>query len=238
MKLSFITLFEGLISPYFKESILARAHKKGLFELEFIELRAYASTRLKKVDDYKIGGGAGLVMQAEPLFECLSAFCGQNPKAHLIFPNPSGKIFIQKDAKRLAQKEHIAFVCGRYEGIDERVIEVFANENLSLGDFVLTGGELAALAMSDAILRNIKGVLGNSQSLAEESYENELLEAPSFSKPFEFCYKNEKFLAPSAFLKGNHAKIASLKQNLALCKSRFYNPALYQQRKTRTNDEK
>ncbi|TQR41238.1 tRNA (guanosine(37)-N1)-methyltransferase TrmD [Campylobacter sp. MIT 12-8780] len=231
MKFSFITLFPELIQPYFKDSILARAEQKELLEFEFYNPRDFSTDKHKKVDGYKIGGGAGLLLQTQPLFDCLYSMQEKDFNTHFIFLNPCGKVFKQKDARRLAHKKHICFVCGRYEGIDERVSEEFANEIFSIGDFVLTGGELGALVLCDAISRNIKGVLGNSLSLDEESFENDLLEAPSFSKPFIFEKNNKKFLTPSAFLKGNHAKIASLKEKLALCKTSFFNPSLYQKRK-------
>ncbi|MBM0636993.1 tRNA (guanosine(37)-N1)-methyltransferase TrmD [Campylobacter sp. VicNov18] len=227
MKFGFVSLFPHLMEFYFQDSILARAQKKGLFQTYFINPRDFSKDLYHKVDDYKIGGGAGLLMQIEPLYEALKYIKMKEKHTHFIFLNPSGKTFNQKDAKRLSKKENIVFVCGRYEGIDERVLEIYANEVLSIGDFILTGGELPALSMCDAILRNVPGVLGNLQSLEEESFENTLLEAPSFAKPFVFEKENEKFSTPSEFLKGNHAKIASLKTTLASCKTKFFRPDLF-----------
>lgn len=227
MKFTFVSLFPHLIKFYFEDSILARAKEKKLFDLEFLNPRAFSTNVYHKVDDYKIGGGAGLLMQIEPLYDTLNFIKQKETKAHFIFLNPSAKAFNQKDAKRLSKKEHIVFVCGRYEGIDERVVELFADELFSIGDFVLTGGELPALVLCDAILRNVKGVLGNSQSLEEESFESDLLEAPSFTKPFIFERNFENFKAPSVFLKGNHAKIKALKTTLALCKTKFFRPDLF-----------
>ena len=228
MKFSFVSLFCEILYPYFEYSILARAKARNLISTDFFNPRDFSKDVRKKVDSYKIGGGAGLLMQVEPLCECLEHIHKSNSNTHFVFLNPAGKPFTQKDAKRLAKKEHICFVCGRYEGIDERVLELFANEVFSLGSFVLTGGELAALCMSDAISRNINGVLGNSQSLDEESFEDNLLEAPSFAKPFSFNYKNENLNTTSAFLKGNHGKIIALKKTLSLAKTKFFNPTLYQ----------
>ncbi|ELK3775183.1 tRNA (guanosine(37)-N1)-methyltransferase TrmD, partial [Campylobacter jejuni] len=212
---------------YFQDSILARAKEKKLFKLNFYNPRDFSKNSYHKVDNYKIGGGAGLLMQAEPMYEVLRSIQEKKENPYFIFLNPSGKTFNQKDAKRLSKKEHIVFVCGRYEGIDERVLEIFANEVFSIGDFILTGGELPALVMCDAILRNVNGVLGNMESLEEESFENNLLEAPAFSKPFIFEKKNKKFYTPSEFLKGNHARIASLKTTLASCKTKFFRPDLF-----------
>lgn len=175
-------------------------------------------------------------------------------RPHIIFLTPCAKPFTQNDAKRLAKKPHIAFVCGRYEGVDERAIEVFADEVFCIGDFILTGGELAALCMCDSIARNISGVLGNSESLQGESFENYLLEAPVFARhikgekildrPFtdfstaDFGFscqasaKNDKnfvnFIAPSVYSKGNHSKISTLKNDLAVCKTRYFRPNLFE----------
>ncbi|KAA6224750.1 MULTISPECIES: tRNA (guanosine(37)-N1)-methyltransferase TrmD [unclassified Campylobacter] len=229
MKLSFVSLFSNLIEFYFSDSILSRARKNNLFSLNFINPRDFSKDIHKKVDDYKIGGGAGLLMQIQPLFDSLEFIKKQDSKAHFIFLNPCAKTFTQKDAKRLSKKEHIVFVCGRYEGIDERVIELFANEIFSVSDVILTGGELAALVLSDAILRNVDEVLGNEKSLEEESFEDNLLEAPAFAKPFDFdtSKKAKIFNPPSVFLKGNHAKIADLKYILASCKTKFFRPDLF-----------
>ncbi|MBS4240552.1 tRNA (guanosine(37)-N1)-methyltransferase TrmD [Campylobacter vulpis] len=227
MKITFVSLFPHLIEFYFKDSILAKALHKGIFSLDFQNPRSFSKDKYKKVDDYKIGGGAGLLMQIAPLFECLEQIRQKEKNPHFIFLSPSAKSFHQKDAKRLSQKSNLIFVCGRYEGIDERIVEEFANELFSVGDFILTGGELPALCLCDAILRNVNGVLGNSQSLEEESFENQLLEAPSFAKPLIFEKNLKKFYANSVFLKGNHAKIAALKNTLASCKTKFFRPDLF-----------
>jgi len=149
-----------------------------------------------------------------------------SPAAHIIFLSPVAKTFTQNDAKRLADKKHIVFVSGRYEGIDERVIEAYADELFSIGDFILTGGELASMVICDAISRNVESVLGNSDSLSVESFEDALLEAPSFSKPVD--YEGNKVI--SEFLKGNHSKITDLKRGLALCKTKYFRPDLYKQK--------
>ncbi|EAK0817622.1 tRNA (guanosine(37)-N1)-methyltransferase TrmD [Campylobacter lari] len=228
MKYTFVSLFPELIEPYFKTSILARAKEKGILEFDFVNPRNFTTNKHLKVDDYKIGGGAGLLLQAQPLYDCLTHIKSQDKNTHFIFLLPCAKTFKQIDAKRLSIKEHICFVCSRYEGLDERIVEEFANEVFSIGDFILTGGELASLVMCDAISRNIQDVLGNSESLSEESFENDLLEAPSFSKPFVFEKENKKFYVPSEFLKGNHAKITALKTTLASCKTKYFRPDLYQ----------
>jgi tRNA (guanine37-N1)-methyltransferase len=186
------------------------------------------------VDDTAVGGGAGMVMNPQPLYDCLSELKKQDEDVHIVFLTPVAKPFRQNDAKRLSKKSHIAFVSGRYEGIDERVIEEFGDEVFSIGDYILTGGELPSLVMCDAISRNVDGVLGNSDSLVTESFEMELLEAPSFSKPQVF----QKNSVPSEYLKGNHSKIRSLKLALSECKTKFFRPEQLLKHRTRKSYEK
>lgn len=228
MKFSFVTLFPDLISGYFNDSILSRAIEKGLLEIDYVNPRDKSQDKWKKVDDTAVGGGAGMVMTPQPLFDTLSLL--QESDVHIIFATPVGKPFNQNDAKRLAKKKHIAFVSGRYEGIDERVIEVFADEVFSIGDYILTGGELPSLVMADAISRNVEGVLGNQGSLDEESFESFLLEAPAFAKPPNY----ENRAAPSEYIKGNRANISALKILLSECKTKYFRPdqlKKYQRRK-------
>ena len=161
-----------------------------------------------------------MLMTCQPLFDCIDEIKRKNSNAYIIFPLASAKLFTQNDAKRLAKKENLVFVSGRYEGIDERVIEKYANEVFCIGEFVLTGGELPSLTMCDAISRNIKGVLGNAKSLDIESYENKLLEAPSFAKPNEI----QNLCVVKEFLKGNHSRISDLKSKMSSCKTKYYRP--------------
>jgi len=233
MRFGFVTLFEGLISGYFEHSILKRAVENGIIETYFLNPTNYSKDRFKRVDNYQAGGGAGMVMKCEPFFDLLEeAEKKDNP--YIIFPLPAAKRFTQNDAKRLAKKKNIVFVSGRYEGIDERVIEEFADEVFSIGDYILTGGELASLVICDAVSRNIDGVLGNSDSLTVESFETPLLEAPSFSKPRVY----DSLSVPSEYLKGNHSKIRSLKLALSECKTKFFRPEQLLKHRTRKSYEK
>ncbi len=234
MTFTYVTLFSNLVEGYFQDSILKRAMEKGLFCVEYLNPRDYTTNKHGKVDDTAVGGGAGMVMTPQPLFDALAALREKDPDVHIVFPAPAGKPFVQNDAKRLAKKKHIAFVSGRYEGIDERVIETFADELFSIGDYVLTGGELPSLVMSDAIARNIDGVLGNSESLDMESFETPLLEAPSFGKPPLF----REIGVPSELLKGNHSRIAALKSALSECKTKFFRPEQLIKHRKRTLYEK
>lgn len=231
MRFTYVTLFSNLIEGYFQDSILKRAIDAGCFHVGFLNPRDYSASKHHKVDDTAVGGGAGMVMTPQPLFDALSTL---ENDAHIIFVAPVGKQFTQNDAKRLATKKHVVFVSGRYEGIDERVLERFADEVFSIGDYVLTGGELPSLVMTDAIVRNLEGVLGNSESLEYESFETPLLEAPSFGKPPLY----EDMAAPSEYLKGNHSKIQALKSALSECKTKYFRPEQLIKHTIRTSYEK
>ncbi len=231
MKFTFVTLFPALIEGYFSESILKRAIEDGKIGIDFYNPRSFTADKHRRVDAPMIGGGAGMLMTPQPLVDTLKELKAKSPKAHMVFLSPVAKKFTQNDAKRLAHKEHIVLVSGRYEGIDERVIEGYADELFSIGDYILTGGELASMVLCDAISRNVEGVLGNSDSLDVESFEEALLEAPSFTKPKS--YEGNEVI--SEFLKGNHSKITDLKRGLALCKTKYFRPDLY---KKRYNHEK
>jgi len=223
MHFSFITLFPNLIKGYFSESILKRAIEDEKISIDFYNPRDFTTDKHNRVDAPMIGGGAGMLMTPQPLMDTLEKVKVDSPEAHIVFLSPVAKTFTQNDAKRLAKKEHIVFVSGRYEGIDERVIERHADELFSIGDFILTGGELASMVVCDAISRNVDAVLGNSDSLSVESFEEALLEAPSFTKPKN--YEGNEVV--SEFLKGNHSKITDLKRGLALCKTKYFRPDLY-----------
>ena len=228
MKFNFITLFPNIIEGYFRDSILKRAIDNNLIEIDFFNPRDYTTNKHNKVDDAKIGGGAGMLMSIQPIEDAIGAV----GDSKIIFLTPVAKPFRQVDAKRLAKEESVTFVCGRYEGFDERLIEIYADEVFSIGDYILTGGELGAMVMCDAISRNVSGVLGNSQSLVEESFEDMALEAPSFTKPKKY----KENCVVSEFLKGNHSKIASIKHWLSQYKTKYFRPDIYIHVKAR--DEK
>ena len=223
MQFSFVTLFPDLIKGYFSQSILKRAIEDDKLEIDFYNPRDFTTDKHHRVDAPMIGGGAGMLMMPQPLMDTLATVKNNSPQAHIIFLTPVAKKFTQNDAKRLAKKTHIVFVSGRYEGLDERVIEAYADELFSIGDFILTGGELASMVVCDAISRNVDDVLGNCDSLSVESFEDNLLEAPSFTKPIN--YEGNEVV--SEFLKGNHSKITDLKRGLALCKTKYFRPDLY-----------
>ncbi|MDQ7086105.1 MAG: tRNA (guanosine(37)-N1)-methyltransferase TrmD [Sulfurovum sp.] len=223
MHFSFVTLFPQLIEGYFCESILKRAIEDQKISIDFYNPRDYTTDKHKRVDAPMVGGGAGMLMTPQPLIDTLLAIKASSAQAHVVLLTPVAKLFKQNDAKRLATKSHLVFVSGRYEGLDERIVEGYVDEVLSVGDFILTGGELASMVLCDAVSRNIEGVLGNSDSLSIESFEEDVLEAPSFTKPIN--YEGNKVV--SELLKGNHSKIIDLKRGLALCKTKYFRPDLY-----------
>lgn len=223
MKFTFVTLFPNIIEGYFSDSILKLAIERTRIEIDFYNPRDYTTNKHNKVDKPMIGGGAGMLMMPQPLFDTVDAIKNISPDAYIVLATPVGKPFIQNDAKRLAKKGHIVFVSGRYEGVDERFIEQKVDELFSIGDFILTGGELPSMVMCDAIARNVSGVLGNSDSLSIESFELSSLEAPSFSKPKVYQESD----VPSELLKGNHGKIADLKNAMARAKTKYFRPDMH-----------
>ncbi len=234
MRFTFVTLFSSIVEGYFSDSIMERAKEKGLLGFDYLNPRDFTKDKHRKVDDTMAGGGAGMVMMPQPLSDALAHLKEESPQVHLIFTTPVGKPFTQKDARRLSKKSHVAFVSGRYEGIDERVIEIWADECFSIGDYILTGGELASMVMADAIGRLVPGVLGNVESLETESFESMLLEAPTFTRPKSF----HNLSIPSELLKGNHSKINALKKTMALSKTKYFRPERYLKFTQRDSDEK
>ncbi len=217
MKINFVSIFPNLIAPYFEDSILKRAIDRGIVEISFINPRDFSKNRYRKVDLPLIGGGAGMLMTIQPLVDALNSI---EEESRIIALSPTGKKFTQKDAIRFAKFDSITLISGRYEGVDERIVECCIDEVISIGDYILTGGEVASLVVADATIRNLEGVLGNSESLEGESFENYLLESPNFAKPVDGV--------PSIYLSGNHKKVGELRNRLSELKTQFFRPDLYQ----------
>jgi tRNA (guanine37-N1)-methyltransferase len=217
MKIVFFSLFPSLILPYFEDSVLKKAKEKNLFEVEVVDFRNFSNDKHHKVDTQIAGGGAGMIIDNQALRNALNLYKNEYQNAKTIFLTPVGKPYNQKDAVRFSKFDTLFLVCGRYEGFDERLIEDFADEVISVGDFILTGGEVAALCVADSVLRNVPGVLGNFDSLKEESFNENLLEAPQFSKMGNI---------PSILKSGNHKKIEKWKKELSLRKTLFHRPDL------------
>ncbi len=194
-----LTLFPEMILQGLSPSIIGRAARGGLLSLNAVDIRAYTQDRHGKVDDYPYGGGAGMLMQAQPVYDAHRAVTGGRA-VRTIYVTPQGKPFTQRMAQDFAREEELVFLCGHYEGIDERVLERVVTDQVSIGDYVLTGGELAAMVMIDAIGRLIPGVLGNGESASEESFFNDLLEYPQYSRPEEW----QGMRVPQVLLSGDH----------------------------------
>ena len=205
MRYHVLTLFPEMIIQGLDNSILKRAAQKDLISFEAVNIRDYAFNKHNKVDDYTYGGGAGMLMQAEPVYlayEDLMKKCNKE-KTRVIYMTPQGKTFDQAMAKELSQYEDLVFLCGHYEGIDERVLEEIVTDNVSIGDYVLTGGELPAMVMIDSISRLVPGVLSNDESACTESFQDGLLEYPQYSRPEVWHDK----AVPDILLSGDHARV-------------------------------
>lgn len=213
MRFDILTLFPDMIDSVLKESILGRAVQKNILEINCIQIRDFAFNKHRKVDDYPYGGGTGMVMQAEPIFQAYKSIIQDlDYKPYTIYMSPQGKTLRQSYAKRLAKKDHIVILCGHYEGIDQRVLDEIVDEEISLGDFVLTGGEIAAMALVDATARMIDGVLKEEASYSEESHFNGLLEYPQYTRP---AIWNDKKV-PDVLLNGNHKEISEWKRRKSI----------------------
>jgi tRNA (guanine37-N1)-methyltransferase len=216
------TIFPGAFSGPLTESIIQRARDQGVIEIHLHDIREWATDRHRSVDDYPYGGGAGMVMMAPPIVDAVEAVLGDAlDGTPVLLPSPAGETFNQVIAVELARRDRVALVCGRYEGIDERVIEILGARELSLGDFVMTGGELAAAVMIDVIARLIPGVIDES-SLAEESHSSGLLEYPQYTRPPEY----RGLTVPEILLSGHHARVDAWRRQQALLRTRARRPDL------------
>ena len=220
-----LTLFPDMIRDGFQTSITGRAVEKGILTLETINIRDFSVNKHNRVDDYPYGGGAGMVMQAEPV--CLayeSVAAGLEKKPRVLYMSPQGKVFDQRMAEELAAEEELVFLCGHYEGIDERVLEEIVTDYISIGDYVLTGGELPAMVLIDAVSRLVPGVLNNGESAQTESHANGLLEYPQYSRP-EIWHERR---VPEVLLSGHHANIEKWRMEQSLERTKERRPELYE----------
>ncbi len=233
MEINILTLFPSMFSSPLSESIIKRAVNKKVVEINLVNIRDFAEDKHKTVDDTPYGGGAGMVLKPDVMDSALRGIVGKNRgKYHVVLLTPQGKRFEQNDAARLSQKNNLILICGHYEGFDERIREHMVDEEISLGDFVLSGGEIAAMAVTDAVVRLLPGALGKDESTGEESFSlkdesgNILLEYPQYTKPFD--YKGWK--VPEVLTSGNHAEIK--KWRLGQAKERTLRKGEQAQKKT------
>ncbi len=213
MRIDILTLFPQMCDAVMSESIIGRARKAGNVEINCIDIRDYTLDKHRRVDDKPYGGGMGMIMAAQPVYDCFESLCKEiGKKPHLIYLTPQGKILTQKRVIELAQLDHLALLCGHYEGIDERVIEQLKPEEISVGDYVLTGGELPALIVADSVCRMLPGVLSSSECYEQESHFASLLEYPQYTHPSEWKGR----AVPDVLLSGHHANVEKWRREKAL----------------------
>lgn len=223
MRYHVLTLFPEMILQGLHTSIIGRAVQRGVISIEAVNIRDHADNAYGKVDDYPYGGGAGMVMQAEPVFRAYEAVAARIPKKpRVLHMTPQGQVFTQQMAAEFAQEEDLIFLCGHYEGIDERVLEEIVTDHVSIGDYVLTGGELPAMVMIDAISRLIPGALNNRESAQYDSFQDGLLEYPQYSRPQEWHGRQ----VPDVLLSGHHANVEKWRREQSLLRTRQRRPDL------------
>ena len=238
MRIDIATLFPEMCERVLSESIIGRARQRGYIELACHQIRDYTTNRQKQVDDYPYGGGPGMVMQAQPIYDCCAAVLQAaaaegRARPHVVFMTAGGTPLTQQVCKRLAKEESLLLVCGHYEGIDERVIEALADEEISIGDYVLTGGELAALVVADSVFRLQPGVLACAEGYEDESFYSGLLEYPQYTRPEEW----HGMRVPDVLLSGHHANIGAWRAQQALARTRMRRPDLYAAYLARQKDD-
>lgn len=220
-----LTLFPDIFKPVLNESIIGRAQEKKIIEINTINIRDFSLDKHRKVDNYPYGGGTGMVMMAQPIYDAyLSIVEKLDYKPKVIYLSPQGKLFHQKMAERLKEEKHLILLCGHYEGIDERIIEEIVDEEISIGDYVLTGGELPAMVLIDCISRLVPGVLASEESYSDESLYNGLLEYPQYTRPSEFRGKK----VPEILLTGHHANINKWRRRQSIKRTYIKRPDLFE----------
>ena len=224
MKIEIATLFPEMCEAVLGDSIIGRARKKGAIELNCRQIRDYTQDKHRRVDDIPYGGGMGMVMQCEPIYNCYKAVCEQfGCKPHTIYMSPKGKILTQEKSIELSKKENILIICGHYEGVDQRIIDKIVDEEISIGDYVLTGGELPAMVLVDSVARMCEGVLSNEECFTEESIYSGLLEYPHYTRPEVW----EGEAVPAVLLSGHHKNIAQWRHEKSLELTKERRPDLY-----------
>lgn len=221
MKFTTLTLFPEFIESIKGYSIIRRAIENGFISVESINIRDFAINKHGQVDDYPYGGGQGMVMMVEPVYKAIESVKSEN--SHVVFLSPQGKVLNQELIKDLSKKEHIVLLCGHYEGIDERIIENYIDEEISIGDYVLTGGEIPAMVLIDSVSRMIDGVLASSEAYEDESHMDGLLEYPQYTRPQEFM----GLKVPDVLLSGNHQEIEKYRREMSILQTKKKRPDLF-----------
>ena len=221
MRIDILTLFPEMFSAL-QESILGRAQKSGKIEINVVNIRDYTEDKHLKCDDYPFGGGAGMVMLAQPIMDAMASVTGEGFSGKRIYMGPRGTTLTTRKARELAREEHLVLLCGHYEGVDQRALDSCIDEEISIGDYILTGGELAAMVLTDAVSRFIPGVLGSAESPEEESFSDGLLEYPQYTRPREIGGME----VPEVLLSGDHAKIRAWRRQESLRATKRFRPDL------------
>ncbi|MGZ3591199.1 MAG: tRNA (guanosine(37)-N1)-methyltransferase TrmD [Thermodesulfobacteriota bacterium] len=234
MRFDILTLFPDMFCSPLRESILGKAIEKGLLQIRTINIRDYSLDKHQVVDDTPYGGGQGMVMKVEPIARAIESVKSQHSPVWTVYLTPQGTPFSQDLARRLSTQTHLLLLCGRYEGVDERVKDLFVDEEISIGDYVLTGGELAAMVLIDAVSRLIAGVLGSDRSAEDDSFFNSLLEYPQYTRPFDFRGR----CVPEVLLSGNHSAISSWRRKEALRRTWVRRPDLLMKANLSEEDKK
>ena len=220
MKITILTLFPKMFDAL-NESLIGKAINKGLLDIEVVNFRDFSLDKHKKTDDYAFSGGAGMVLTPQPIYDAIQSVL--TPESYVVYMSPKGTPLTQNKVKQLAREiKHLIIICGHYEGLDERIITLCVNEQISIGDFILTGGEIPALALVDSVSRYVDGVLHNSESVEDESFSDGLLEYPQYTRPQEFM----GLRVPDVLLNGNHKEIAKWKQEQKILETKKYRPDL------------
>lgn len=220
MRFSVLTLFPEMMNAL-RESIIGRAIEKNIITTEYINIRSFSKDKHKRVDDYPYGAGGGMVMQPQPIYDAYKSVAGES-KPYVIYMSPQGKTLTQKKARELSEKEHIVILCGHYEGVDERIIEEIVDEEISIGDYVLTGGELPAMVLIDCVSRMLDGVLDSAETFEVESHYNGLLEYPQYTRPPVFMDRE----VPEILLSGHHANIEKWRREKSILRTYKKRPEL------------
>ncbi|MCP1124754.1 tRNA (guanosine(37)-N1)-methyltransferase TrmD [Bacillus sp. 3103sda1] len=235
MKIDILTLFPEMFTGVFGSSILKKAQEKEAVQLRVVNFRDYSTNKHNSVDDYPYGGGAGMVLTPQPIFDAVEQLTKETErKPRIVLMCPQGERFTQKKAEELAQEEHIIFVCGHYEGYDERVREHLVTDEISIGDYVLTGGELASMVITDSVVRLLPDVLGNQQSQIEDSFSTGLLEHPHYTRPMDF----RGMKVPDVLMSGNHKNIEEWRHKESLRRTYMRRPDLLEERSLSKQEEK
>lgn len=234
MKINIMTLFPEMCEAVLSESIIGRAREKGLVEINCINIRDYTEDKHRRVDDAPYGGGMGMLMQIQPIVDCYKSICEKSEnKNHLIYMSPCGKTLTQARVKELSELDEITILCGHYEGIDQRIIDTIVDEQISIGDYVLTGGELPAMVLSDSIARMLEGVLPNDEAKEMESHYNGLLEYPQYTRPFEW----NGMTVPEILISGHHGNIEKWKREQSLLMTAKHRPDMLEKAELTEKDK-